>query len=228
MRLASLYVDPKADLTDLPPGDQVQPDDAKKALALARARLDHEKAQGTPTGEVDELTEWFLDTMADSERSRSMLRPPFIAKYEELNGEPREWVKWVREEMEREDRQLRALAEEELKRPGAAKGAEKPRWRANMTVYTPSHSIRAKVLARWNERLDHVQLLWTGKKDQSGTGAGRQPHDPTSRHRACFRSPRSSAVRSCGAHRLLPVRQPRRRHRGDGPRRDPELLWLAR
>lgn len=166
MRLASLYVDPKADLTDLPPGDQVQPDDAKKALALARARLDHEKTRGTPTGEVDELTEWFLDTMADSERSRIMLSPPFIAKYEELSGEPREWVKWVREEMGRQDRELRALAEEELKRPGAAKGAEKPRWRANTTVYTPSHSIRAKVLARWNERLDHVQLLWTGKKDR--------------------------------------------------------------
>ena len=92
------------------------------------------------------MTEWFLDTMADPERSRIMLSPPFIAKYEELSGEPREWVKWVREEMERQDREFCALAEEELKRPGAAKGAEKPRWRASMTVYTPSHSIRAKVL----------------------------------------------------------------------------------
>jgi hypothetical protein len=95
-----------------------------------------------------------------------MLSPPFIAKYEELSANPREWARWVREEMERGDRELRALAEEELKRPAAAKGAEKPRWRANLTIYTPSHSIRAKALARWNERFDHVQLLWAGKKDR--------------------------------------------------------------
>ena len=166
LRLASLYVDPNAELTDLPPSNVVQHEDAEKALGLARARLDHERARGIRIGEADELTEWFLDTMADPERSRIMLSPPFIAKYEELNGEPREWVRWVRAEMERQDREMRALAEEELKRPAAAQGAEKPRWRANVTVYTPSHSVRAKVLTRWNERFDHVQLLWAGKKDR--------------------------------------------------------------
>ncbi len=156
MRLASLYVDPNAELTDLPPSDVVQPDDAEKASDWARAWLDHERNRGIRNGEADELTEWFLDTMADPERSRIMLSPPFIAKYEELNGEPREWVRWVREDMERRDREMRALAEEELKRPAAAKGTEKPRWRANVTVYTPSHSVRPKVLTRWNERFDHV------------------------------------------------------------------------
>jgi AbiV family abortive infection protein len=166
MRLASLYVDPNAELTDLPPSDVVQSGDAEKALGLARVRLDHERARGISVGEADELTEWFLDTMADPERSRIMLSPPFIAKYEELNGEPREWVRWVREEMERQDREMLALAQEELKRPAAAKGAEKPRWRANVSVFTPSHSVRAKVLTRWNERFDHVQLLWAGKKDR--------------------------------------------------------------
>jgi AbiV family abortive infection protein len=166
MRLASLYVDPDAELTDLPPSNLVQPEDAGKALGLARARLDHERARGIHGGAADELTEWFLDTMADPERSRIMLSPRFIAKYEELSGEPREWVRWVREDMARLDREMRALAEEELRRPAAAKGAEKPRWRANVTVYTPSHSVRAKVLTRWNERFDHVQLIWAGKKDR--------------------------------------------------------------
>jgi hypothetical protein len=166
MRLASLYVDPKADLTHMPPSNVVQPADAEEALALARARLERERAHGIPSGEVDELTKWFLDTMTDPERSRLMLSLPFIAKYEKLSANPREWVRWVREEMERGDRKLRTLAEAELKRPAAAKGAEKPRWRANLTIYTPSHSIRAKALTRWNERLDHVQLLWAGKKDR--------------------------------------------------------------
>ena len=58
---------PKAELTDLPPRDIVHLADAEKALALARTRLEHERAHGTPSGEVDELTEWFLDTMADPE-----------------------------------------------------------------------------------------------------------------------------------------------------------------
>ena len=166
LRLASLYVDPTAELTDPPPYDLVQSADAAEALALARTRLDHERAQGVRVGEADELTEWFLDIMADPERSRIMLSPPSIAKYEELNGEPREWVRWVRADMERQDREMRALAEEELKRPAAAQGAEKPRWRANVTIYTPSHSVRAKVLTRWNERFDQVKLLWAGEKDR--------------------------------------------------------------
>jgi AbiV family abortive infection protein len=166
MRLSSLYVDPNAELTNLPPVDVVQAEDAQNALGLARARLEQERARGIPTGEVDELTTWFLDAMADPERSRIMLSRPFIAKYEELNGEPREWVRWVRKEIDRLDGELRALAEEELKRPAAGIGAAKPRWRANMTVYTPSHSLRAGVLTRWNKQLDHVQLIWAGKKDR--------------------------------------------------------------
>jgi AbiV family abortive infection protein len=53
MRLASLYVDPNAELTDLPPSNLVRPEDAEKALGLARARLaspaDH-VADTCPTG----------------------------------------------------------------------------------------------------------------------------------------------------------------------------------
>jgi hypothetical protein len=55
----------------------------------------------------------------------------------------------------------------ELKRPGAAKGESKPRWRANATIFTPSHSVRPKVLARWNERFDTIQLVaFANKKDR--------------------------------------------------------------
>ena len=166
MRLASLYVDPKAELTEPPPGDVVSPDAAAEALGLARARLDYELARVAQQGEADELTEWFLDAMSDPELSRMILSPLNIAKYNELGDRPREWLQWVREEMARSDQELRALAEAELKRPAAAKGEEKPRWRANLTIYTPSHSLRAKALTRWNERFDTVKLLWTGKKDR--------------------------------------------------------------
>lgn len=50
MRLASLYVDPKAELTDLPPSELVQSADAEGALALARSRLQYEQARGVMSG----------------------------------------------------------------------------------------------------------------------------------------------------------------------------------
>ena len=49
-----------ADLTDLPPSEQVRREDAEQALSLARARLDYERERGTPSAEIDDLTEWFL------------------------------------------------------------------------------------------------------------------------------------------------------------------------
>ena len=166
MRLASLYVDSKTDLTDLPPSARVQRKDADQALALARARLGDERAHGTPSGEIDDLTQWFLDTMDDPYRSRVILSKPFIAQFEAMNSDARAWASWAREEITRLDRESREILEAELARPGAPKGSAKPRWRANATVYTPSHSLRPKVLARWNDQITAVQLLWSGKKDQ--------------------------------------------------------------
>ena len=166
IRLASLYVDPKADLTDLPPSERVQRKDAEQALSLARAHLDYERAHGTPSGEIDDLTKWFLDTMDDPDRSRVILSKPFIAQFEAMNSDARAWGSWAREEITRLDRESREILQAELARPGAAKGSAKPRWRANATVYTPSHSLRPKVLARWNDQIEAVQLVWSGKKDQ--------------------------------------------------------------
>jgi AbiV family abortive infection protein len=166
MRLASLYVDSNADLTDLPPSEQVRREDAEQALSLARARLDHEREHGTPSGELDDLTEWFLDTMADTDRSRLLLSGPFIAQFEAMKGDARAWVGWTRDEVARIDRENRQLLEAELARPATAGASAKPRWRANIIVYTPSHSLRPKVLACWNNLIEPVQLLWSGKKDQ--------------------------------------------------------------
>jgi AbiV family abortive infection protein len=166
MRLASLYVDPKAALTDLPPPEQVRWEDAKQTLSLARSRLDYERERGTATGEIDDLTEWFLNTMADADQSRLLLSKPFIEQFEKMNGDPRAWAGWAREEIARLDQENRQILEAELARPGAPDGSAKPRWRANALVYTPSHSLRTKVLTRWNDHIESVQLLWMGKKDE--------------------------------------------------------------
>jgi AbiV family abortive infection protein len=166
MRLASLYVDAKADLADLPPNEQVRAEDAEHALFLARARLDYERQREPPGGEIDDLTEWFLNTIADSDRSRLLPSTPFIAQYERMGGDARAWVGWARDEFARLDRENRQLLEAELARPGAPKASAKARWRAKASVYTPSHSLRSKVLARWNNQIESVKLVWSGKKDE--------------------------------------------------------------
>jgi len=64
------------------------------------------------------------------------------------------------------EREARQILEAELARPEAPTGSAKPRWRANATVYTPSHSLRPKVLARWNDQIESVQLIRSRNKDQ--------------------------------------------------------------
>lgn len=103
--------------------------------------------------------------MADPDRSPILLSKPFVAEYEARSGDARAWVRWARDEFARIEREDREILEAELARPGAPSGSAKPRWRANATVYTPSHSLRPKVLARWNDQIKPVQLLWSGKKD---------------------------------------------------------------
>lgn len=166
MRLASLYVDTNADLTDPPPSEQVRQEDADQVLALARARLDHERELEARDYEPDELTEWFLESMADPERSRTLLSANFRAQYETMSGDARAWVSWARNEVAKLDLEAQKLLEVELARPRVPMESAKPRWKANAAVYTPSHSLRAKVLAKWNERIEAVQLLWIGKKNE--------------------------------------------------------------
>ena len=52
LRLASLYVDSKAEVTAPPPFERVPPAVAKNISNLAKARLDIERSRATPTGQV--------------------------------------------------------------------------------------------------------------------------------------------------------------------------------
>lgn len=167
MRLASLYIDAGADAADVPASEIVRQEDADRALALAEARLEYERVQGTPDpnghANNDQLR-WFLETMADPERSRQLLSRRFLDKYHDLGNDASVWVAWARKETIRLEEEAKALLASELARPAPA--VSKPRWRANATIHTPSHSIRPKALQRWNSQIEAVQLLPCGKKDR--------------------------------------------------------------
>ncbi|WP_167397651.1 AbiV family abortive infection protein [Sphingomonas faeni] len=169
MRLASLYVDPKAEIADIPARDVVTADDAANALALAKVRLELECARGSPDPlncATDKDLNWFLDTMADADRAGQLLSKPFVDRYNEFDGNAREWIEWAREEFDRHEKESQALIQSELAKPAIPVGKSKPKWRASTTVYSSSHSLRPKVLQHWNKNIDVVQLIWTGKKNQ--------------------------------------------------------------
>jgi AbiV family abortive infection protein len=165
MRLASLYVDADPDSTD-----KVTAEDARLVLSLARDRLELENAaQGLSARdhpEIGELTQWFFDAMDDPQRVAFLLGKTSAEQYERLKGDARAWVSWARDEIARLDVEAEKLIQIELARPGAGPQSAKPRWRANATVFTPSHSLRSKALAKWNDRIEAVKLLWTGRKDE--------------------------------------------------------------
>ncbi len=166
IRLSSLYVEANANLDDLSPSEQVLPSEAEDTLSLAERRLAFEKAQGTPSGELDEISKWFFDAISHPDRSKLLFSKPFIQEFENLRGDARAWATWAASEVARLEEENRQILEAELARPKVQKGLDKPRWRAKTIVYTPSHSLRPKVLARWNARIDTAQLQWSGKKDQ--------------------------------------------------------------
>lgn len=166
LRLSSLYVDPNSDLTELPPNKKITAERANAWLNVARSRLKLEEAHGLPSGEPDDLLKWFLDTMASDDRSKKyLLSKGFTDKYE-MGADARAWASWAREEIDKIEREGAEILQAELARKAAPDGEHKPRWRAKATVYTPSHSIKSKILNLWNDKLGEVvEFVYTGKKD---------------------------------------------------------------
>ena len=164
-RLSALYVDPDSVAPDVLPRDNVTTDDAASVLELARTRLNLEDTKGECPEEADEVLTWYLQTIDDPEGSKCLFSKPFVAKFEEL-GDTRTWVVWAKAEMQRIETESADLLKAEMARSASEIENSQPRWQTQATVYTPSHSLRPKVLNYWNDKIDIVKLIWTGKKDQ--------------------------------------------------------------
>ncbi|NRB17624.1 MAG: AbiV family abortive infection protein [Rhodobacteraceae bacterium] len=168
LRLDSLYVNAKAEVDDTPARELVSLEEAKQAFDMAVTRLDYERSRGTPDPEAhdtDDLLNWFLTTVDDPAQSRQLFSKSFIDRYHELGKDARDWITWAREEVLRREAEAQAFLDAELAKPSVSVDHAKPKWRTKITVYTPSHSLRKKVLNRWNSKMGSAQLLWE-KKDQ--------------------------------------------------------------
>ncbi len=132
------------------------------ARSLLRAEPDQPReveVDARPTA----ILEWFLRTLDDPEGMRQLFSPPFLAKYEELGGDAARWAEWAKVEFERFAAEAdAALRREFARQPGSG---EQPNWRVRTRVYTVSR-LRPKVLNYWNDRIDMVKLVYSGKKDE--------------------------------------------------------------
>lgn len=165
-RLAGLYVDHMIDSSS--PQDVVTLSEARSMIDLARSRLavEVETEVSQPGVEALEILGWFLQTLDDPEGMRQLFSRQFLERFEELDGDAAQWMRWAKSECERRVAEVDAILREELARQPKTDG-DQPKWRVRVKVHTVTHSIRPKVLNYWNDRAaPTVKLIPTGKKDE--------------------------------------------------------------
>jgi AbiV family abortive infection protein len=165
-RLVGLYVDPSADAPF--PRNAVSLDEAQSLIELGRSLLRTIDISDDVQPEVQQpaLLDWFLRTLDDPESTRVLFSRPFVAKYEELNGDTLRWAEWSKREFERLAAEADDVMRRELARQPGSQSSERPKWRIRTRAYTALHSLRPRVLNYWNDRIDLVKLISTGKKNE--------------------------------------------------------------
>lgn len=164
-RLSAIYVDTQ--LGQQPA--QVPTEDVDAMIALGEYRSEREKRslfQEMNEEDAHDL-EWFAGAADDPKLAGVIFGATSFDHLKAVAGNVRQWMRWLRSEITRLDEQNQQLAEEELKRvlPPESEGLE-PKWSFRVRWYTPSHTIRGKVLGGWNKRSRFVKLYTAGKPNE--------------------------------------------------------------
>ena len=84
----------------------------------------------------------------------------------------KEWVKWLRSIYEKNEKEVREAVQREMQRQQPPeKERLDPKWRINLEVSSPSHSIRENKLIQFNKGSDWIKLK-RKEKDTAGEGQG--------------------------------------------------------
>lgn len=157
-RLASLYVDSRISVDSKKARLVVDLEEAEFFLNLAKVSLSKRAAKGPINVDiVDDVQIWFFDTVSDEEKARLLFSQKFIAKFYEFE-KPRDWIEWAKCEFARQDKEASDLLNCELARKSSFGTETDPRWRIRLRAHAVSHSIRAKNLSKWNDRIEIIQL----------------------------------------------------------------------
>jgi AbiV family abortive infection protein len=158
-RLGGLYVN-VGELGPEIPSEKIKEEEATSLIDLAAARLAMEESakyrEHIPAEEL-ETQAWFLKAADDPETRKALFSSKSMDKLAELK-DARAWAQWLRSEFEKAEVEGRAALQKELARKRPTKGSDKKKWKLRIRINSDSHSIRPKVLNKWNETVDWIKL----------------------------------------------------------------------
>lgn len=166
-RLSYLYTNPN-NLTD--PANRIQKGEAEKLIKLTRARLELEKlnkiTENFEDEDVQNLT-WFFNATDDVDKRKFIFGSASIRKLEEVqNG--KNWIKWIRDIFQKNEDEMKKLAEQEIKRQKPSKKeAFEPKYKMRVKIQSQSHSIRNNAFQKWNAGIENIKIYKSNKKDIS-------------------------------------------------------------
>jgi AbiV family abortive infection protein len=159
IRLMGLYVE-NTDTGLNIPAKAIGAKQSESLISLAEllvSQAETEKPrEEIPQEEID-LQGWFLRAFDDSDKRKKILTAQSFESLKSLN-DVATWTRQVKDEIEREDAELRALAEKEINRVPASPEESKERWKVQLRIRTSSNSIRPKPLKQWNEGSEWIKL----------------------------------------------------------------------
>lgn len=160
-RIESLY----GDISDtIESSLKIIDEEVQSIISFTKARLELAKIDGEVKEDIEANPnmEWLAKFMEISGK-----RDYVFGKEAQENliklGNVNEWIQWLKTSFEEEQNTLQTLAEKELNR-NIVTDVDKvePKWEITFTIFTPSHSIRANILAAVN-KLDRPIKLFPGK-----------------------------------------------------------------
>ena len=160
IRLLGLYVE-NADTGLNVPSKAITAKQSQSLISVADMLVAHAESatprEAIPQEEID-LQMWFLSAFDDPDKRKRILTKQSFENLQSLNDVVA-WTRQLKADIERDDAELRALAEREITRsPDSLGRGDKDRWRIQLKIRTSSNSIRPKPLKKWNERTTWIKL----------------------------------------------------------------------
>jgi len=160
-RLLYLYADPE---NPKHWSELMEQDEAKKLYDLIEVRLKIAQSSGEldekRTFEPDSDLAWFLKAQEDEQKKKEIWGHKSQEKLLELQ-DVKAWIKWLKSVYETNEQQMREIAQKEFKRQEPVEHEKlDPKWKINIEITTPSHSIRQKNLKQFNEGVGWIKLKY--------------------------------------------------------------------
>ena len=164
-RMSFLYVDP---VDSMPWQQKMKDSEAKDLYDFVTARYEMEKSnEGLEKNipqDVWHNIEWFINATDDIEMRKTIFGHKSQDKLIEF-GDTREWIKWLKEVFDENDRELKEILNKEMHRNNIEDQDEiTKKWRIKYKLITPSHSIRNKTLSEFNKIGSNFKLHLGGNK----------------------------------------------------------------